>query len=50
MSLSVFTGRLLFLYKTVKKPQVASIGGEWAGLGLARYDMDIPDEYFDNYY
>ena len=39
-----------YLYKTIKKPQVASIGGEWAVLGLARCDMDIPDEYFENYY
>ncbi len=39
-----------YLYKTVKNPAVGSIGGEWAVLGLARYDMDIPDEYFENYY
>ena len=39
-----------YLYETVKEPQVASIGGEWAVLGLARCDMDIPDEYFENYY
>ena len=39
-----------YLYETVKEPQVGSIGGEWAVLGLARCDMDIPDEYFENYY
>ena len=39
-----------YLYETVKEPIVGSIGGEWAVLGLARCDMDIPDEYFENYY
>ncbi len=39
-----------YLYETVKDPQVGSIGGEWAVLGLARSNMDIPDEYFENYY
>ena len=39
-----------YLYETVKEPIVASIGGEWAVMGLARSDMDIPDEYFENYY
>ena len=39
-----------YLYETVKEPQVGSIGGEWAVLGLARCDMDIPDAYFENYY
>ena len=39
-----------YLYKTVKEPIVGSIGGEWAVLGLARSEVDIPDEYFENYY
>ncbi len=39
-----------YLYETVKEPMVGSIGGEWAVLGLARSDMDIPDEYYQNYY
>lgn len=39
-----------YLYKTVKNPIVGSVGGEWAVLGLARCDIDIPDEYFENYY
>jgi hypothetical protein len=33
-----------YLYETVKEPVVASIGGEWAVLGLARSSLDIPDE------
>ena len=39
-----------YLYETVKEPIVGSVGGEWSVLGLARCDMDIPDEYFENYY
>ncbi len=39
-----------YLYETVKEPTVGSIGGEWAVLGLARSDMDIPDAYFEKYY
>lgn len=39
-----------YLYETVKEPIVGSIGGEWSVLGLARSNMDIPDEYFENYY
>ncbi len=39
-----------YVYETVKNPDVASIGGEWAVLGLARGDADIPSEYFDRYY
>lgn len=39
-----------YVYKTVKKPEVGSIGGEWAVLGLARSGYDVPDEYYENYY
>lgn len=39
-----------YIYETVKEPIVGSIGGEWAVLGLARSNMAIPDEYFENYY
>ena len=39
-----------YLYETVKEPAVGSVGGEWAVMGLARSDMDIPNEYFENYY
>ena len=40
----------IYLYETVKEPVVGSIGGEWAVLGLARSEMDIPHNYFENYY
>ena len=39
-----------YLYQTVKDPQVGSIGGEWAILGLARSGIKLPDEYYENYY
>nr|WP_315025275.1 S-layer homology domain-containing protein [uncultured Aminipila sp.] len=39
-----------YMYKTVKSPQVGSIGGEWAVLGLARSGYKVPDEYYHNYY
>lgn len=38
------------VYHTVTTPQVGSIGGEWAILGLARSEYDVPDEYFQDYY
>ncbi len=39
-----------YLHKTVSDPQVASIGGEWAVIGLARSGYDVPDEWFETYY
>lgn len=39
-----------YMHKTVKSPQVGSIGGEWAVLGLARSGYDVPNEYYQNYY
>lgn len=39
-----------YIYKAVKTPQVGSIGGEWAVLGLARSGYSIPEEYYQNYY
>ncbi len=38
------------LYETVKQPIVGSIGGEWAVLGLARSELNIPDDFFEEYY
>lgn len=39
-----------YLYQTTPTPTVSSIGGEWAVLGLARSDSDIPEQYFEQYY
>ena len=47
---SVISDTANYIYKTVSNPQVGSIGGEWAILGLARSDENIPKEYFENYY
>lgn len=47
---SVINDTAAYVYKTVKKPEVGSIGGEWAVLGLARSGYDVPDEYYQNYY
>ena len=39
-----------YMYRTVQNPQVGSIGGEWAVLGLARSGYDVPDSYYQHYY
>ena len=39
-----------YILKTVKNPQVDSVGGEWAILGLARSGFSVPDAYYEAYY
>ena len=39
-----------YMLNAVKEPQVGSIGGEWAVIGLARSGYDVPQEYWDDYY
>lgn len=39
-----------YLYETVKNPNVGSVGGEWAVMGLARSGKYIPKEYYESYY
>ena len=39
-----------FMLSTVKSPEVGSIGGEWAVLGLARSGYPVPTSYYDEYY
>lgn len=39
-----------YVLDTVKNPQVGSIGGEWAIIGLARSGYNVPQSYYDNYY
>ena len=39
-----------YVYNTVQNPQVGSVGGEWAVMGLARSGVDIPSAYYENYY
>lgn len=47
---SAVDGSAAYMLKTVKIPQVGSIGGEWAALGLARSGCSVPQTYWDNYY
>ena len=47
---SVMDETATYLYATVKTPQVGSIGGEWAVLGIARSGYDIPKQYYEDYY
>ena len=39
-----------YMLQTVRNPQVDSVGGEWAVIGLARSGYDVPDSYYENYY
>ncbi len=39
-----------YLQKTVKEPQISSVGGEWTVIGLARCGVKVPAEYFTDYY
>ncbi len=39
-----------FIYETVIRPEVGSVGGEWSVIGLARGKFTVPDEYFNSYY
>jgi len=39
-----------YLLRTVPDPQVGSIGGEWAVIGLARSSYAVPDSYYEKYY
>ncbi|HPX71044.1 MAG TPA: terpene cyclase/mutase family protein [Bacillota bacterium] len=40
----------VYMADAVKNPQVGSIGGEWAVIGLARSGHPVPDEYYQKYY
>ncbi|WP_164821454.1 S-layer homology domain-containing protein [Paenibacillus koleovorans] len=39
-----------YLLEQVSHPEVGSVGGEWAVLGLARSNQAVPQSYFDEYY
>lgn len=39
-----------YMLRTVKNPQVGSIGGEWAVLGLARSGYAVNETYYQDYY
>ena len=43
-------GSAKYMLNTVCEPQVGSVGGEWAVIGLARSGYDVPQKYWDDYY
>ncbi len=47
---SAVTGTARYIYTTTPSPQVGSIGGEWAVLGLARSGYSVPEKYYQDYY
>lgn len=46
----ILTETAKYIYHKVKSPEVGSVGGEWAVLGLSRSSYDIPNEYYETYY
>lgn len=38
------------MYRTIPEPVVASIGGEWTVLSLARSGIKVPKKYYEDYY
>jgi hypothetical protein len=47
---SAVSGTAAYIYSTSQAPQVGSIGGEWAVLGLARSGYSVPEKYYQDYY
>ncbi|MCL1897150.1 MAG: terpene cyclase/mutase family protein, partial [Clostridiales bacterium] len=43
-------GAAAYMLGAVKNPQVDSVGGEWAVIGLARSGYQVPDGYYQTYY
>ena len=43
-------GSAAYMVSAVKSPEVASIGGEWAIIGLARSGYTVPTNYYEDYY
>lgn len=43
-------GSAAYMVSAVKAPEVGSIGGEWAVIGLARSGYSVPADYYDEYY
>ncbi|MDO4581275.1 MAG: S-layer homology domain-containing protein [Bacillota bacterium] len=47
---AALTDTAAYVVKHIPSPQVGSIGGEWAVIGLARSNAAVPDGYYDAYY
>ena len=43
-------GSARYMLSAVPKPEMGSVGGEWAVLGLARSGYSVPEGYFEEYY
>ena len=43
-------GSAAYMVSAVKAPEVGSIGGEWAIIGLARSGYSVPANYYEDYY
>ena len=43
-------GSAAYMVSAVKSPEVGSIGGEWAIIGLARSGYAVPANYYEDYY
>lgn len=39
-----------FIYETTPSPTVASVGGEWAVIGLVKSGINVPDSVYENYF
>jgi hypothetical protein len=48
-SRTALDGAAGWLVQAVPAPQVGSVGGEWAVLGLARGGAPVPEDYFSSY-
>jgi hypothetical protein len=46
---SAVTSTASYILGIVKNPQVDSVGGEWAVIGLARSGHPVPDSYYAGY-
>ena len=44
------TATAVWLQKQNPKPTVSSVGGEWAVMGLARWNGEVSQNWFDTYY
>ena len=40
----------IFLQQTITNPVIASVGGDWTVLALARANADVPSTYYSTYY
>lgn len=39
-----------YIQQTVEEPQVSSVGGEWAVIGLKKGDVTVDEDWYDTYY